>query len=489
MVGSLIADRYELEELCGSGGMSSVYRARDTLLERHVALKILHQTYVTDAESVERFRREARAVAQLSHPNIVTVIDRGEDEGRQFIVFEYVPGENLKDVVTREGRLPVRRALELTLEVAAGLAFAHRHGLVHRDVKPQNVLMNGEGKAKVTDFGIARSLDVEHGMTETGTVLGTSNYIAPEQASGGQVDAYTDVYSLGVVLFELLTGRVPYTGENFVAVAMRHLNDPVPDVLDHRPDVPFRVAAAVERAMAKDPHDRFASMEEFAAELEACLEELGSRPDEDATMIAPGRIVRESAPRRMRARRRSSWPVLLLALGLAALAAVAILVVFSDSPPDEAGGGERGGGAAGAGAKPARVQLSGVTAHDPHSGDGEHDDRAPNATDDDPASYWTTESYSAGLQKPGVGLVLDAGEAVELAQLVVSSSTPGFTAEIRAGGAAEGSFGRIVSPSRQVGADTRFPIEGEASRYYLVWITELAGPRARITNVTAQRRG
>ncbi|MBW8741660.1 MAG: serine/threonine protein kinase [Acidobacteria bacterium] len=221
MVGERIADRYELEELVGTGGMSSVYRARDTLLERNVALKILHEQFTSD-DFVERFKREARAVAQMSHPNIVTVIDRGEDGGRQYIVFEYIDGENLKEHVVRAGRLPVREALELAVQVAHGLAFAHTQGLVHRDVKPQNVLLNGDGRAKVTDFGIARSLDVD-GVTQTGTVLGTSNYIAPEQASGRNVDVHTDVYSLGVVLYELLTGDVPFPGENFVAVAMKHL--------------------------------------------------------------------------------------------------------------------------------------------------------------------------------------------------------------------------------------------------------------------------
>ena len=160
MVGEKFADRYELVELVGTGGMSSVYKAHDTLLERHVALKILHDHYSDDGDFVERFKREARMVAQLSHPNIVTVIDRGEAAGRQFIVFEYIDGESLKELVVRSGHLPVERALELALEVAHGLAFAHQHGLVHRDVKPQNVLLNGDGRAKVTDFGIARSLDV-----------------------------------------------------------------------------------------------------------------------------------------------------------------------------------------------------------------------------------------------------------------------------------------------------------------------------------------
>jgi len=205
VVGETIAGRYELEEVVGHGGMSRVYKAHDALLERNVALKVLHHQYNEDEDFVERFKREARSVAQLQHPNIVTVIDRGEEGGRQYIVFEYVDGENLKELVVRKGRLDVRDGLEIALEIARGLAFAHEHGLVHRDVKPQNVLLNGDGRAKVTDFGIARSLDVESGMTQAGTVLGTSNYIAPEQASGQPVDAQTDVYSLGIVLYEMLT--------------------------------------------------------------------------------------------------------------------------------------------------------------------------------------------------------------------------------------------------------------------------------------------
>src|SRR6266516_5533001 len=268
VVGELIAGRYELEELVGSGGMSSVYRAHDRLLERPVALKILHEQFTRDDDYVERFRREARAVARLTHPNIVTVIDRGEQDDRQFIVFEYVDGLNLKELLEQEGTLSPRDAIELVLQVARGLAFAHEQGLVHRDVKLQNVIIDAEGSAKVTDFGIARSLDVD-GMTITGTIMGTSNYIAPEQARGQAVDEQTDVYSLGCVLYELLAGDVPYEGDNFVAVAMRHVNEPVPSVHEIRPDVPPRLDWAIEQAMAKDPHDRFDSMDDFAAELEA----------------------------------------------------------------------------------------------------------------------------------------------------------------------------------------------------------------------------
>src|SRR4051812_14132352 len=316
VVGELIAGRYELEELVGKGGMSTVYRAKDRLLERTVAIKLLHEHYSRDDDYVERFRREARAAARLSHPNIVTVIDRGEADGRQFIVFEYIDGQNLKQLVESKGRLPVRTALELAIEIGRALAFAHENGLVHRDVKPQNVLL-GNGDVKVTDFGIARSGDVKQGLTQTGTVLGTSDYIAPEQASGQPVSELSDVYSLGVVVYELLAGDPPYKGESFLAVAMRHVNDPVPSVAEVRLDVPIRLDAAVRKAMAKAPADRFSSMTAFVKELESVLGELG-QPDSDRTTIM--RPVETARVPRRRARRRAAAPWLALLLGLGLIA-------------------------------------------------------------------------------------------------------------------------------------------------------------------------
>jgi serine/threonine-protein kinase len=458
--------------------MSSVYRAHDTLLDRKVALKILHSHYNEDEEYVERFRREARSVARLSHPNIVTVIDRGDDDGRQFIVFEYIAGENLKELVDRTGALPVRRALELALEVARGLAFAHEQGLVHRDVKPQNVLLNGEGEAKVTDFGIARSLDVEHGMTQTGTVLGTSNYIAPEQAGGRPVDAQTDVYSLGVVLYELLTGEVPFPGENFVAVAMKHINEPPPNLLEKRPDVPLRVAGIVDRALQKDPGDRFPSMHDVAAQLDAALHELDS-PDTERTAIARAPLIRDRRTRPARARR-LRWPLLLGLLALlAAAAVVAGILALGGS------NGKRNTPGAG-GAAPASVHLAAVSDFDPYGGDGEHPGDVPKATDGDPATAWTTSSYYSGLAKPGVGIVVDAGRSVVLKKLTVTTDTPGYKAQIRTASSATGPLGAVDSPTQTVSATTTFPLTGATSRYYIVWITDLGGNRqAHINEVKA----
>ncbi len=336
-MGELIGNRYEVEKLVGRGGNSSVFKAHDTLLERNVALKILHEHHLEDAEYVERFKREARTVAQLSHPNIVTVIDRGETDGRPFIVFEYVDGHTLDELIDKRGALPIDEALEIAIASARGLAFAHRHGLVHRDVKPQNILLNGDRQPKVTDFGIARSLDVNKGVTQTGTVLGTSNYIAPEQASGEPAGAASDVYSLGVVLFELLTGRVPFEGESFVTVAMKHINEPAPSVTALRPDVPRRVAAAVSCALAKNPRDRFASMDEFAAELEACLDEVRYGGADSARTMLNAPVPAAVRRRNVRARRRvTPGPLLVSLLALAALAVIVVAAIAGPARPQRA---------------------------------------------------------------------------------------------------------------------------------------------------------
>jgi serine/threonine-protein kinase len=483
--GDLIADRYELEELVGTGGMSSVFRAHDRQLERSVAIKILHEHYAEDPEYLERFRREARAVARLSHPNIVTVIDRGADDGRQYIVFEHVEGENLKELVLRSGRLPVRRALELALAVADGLAFAHDHGLVHRDVKPQNVLLSNEGEVKVTDFGIARSMHVEHGVTQTGTVLGTGEYLAPEQASGKPVSPATDVYSLGIVLWELLAGEVPFVGENFVAVALRHVNEPPQRLRERRPDVSPRLEAAVDRALAKDPARRFPSMAAFANELRACLAEADGEsappPVEDAelTRITPPSPAPARVRRRRSRRRPLVWALLALVVAGAAFAGAFLL----------GGASHHGGGTGGGGGTPgSAVHLHGVGDYDPQGNGGEHSETAPLATDGNAATVWTTELYGNqdfGGLKDGVGLVLDAGSSVKLAQVTVNTPAPGFTAEIQVGHSQSGPFA-VDSSSQTVDAKTVFTLNGKSGRYYVVWITRLPpGNRAEISEVTA----
>jgi serine/threonine-protein kinase len=466
-----IAGRYDLEELVGTGGMSSVYRARDRVLERDVALKLLHESLARDDEYLERFRREARSAAQLNHPNIVTVIDRGEDGGRPFIVFEYVEGETLKRLVRERGPLPLAQAARLGLQIARALAFAHARGVVHRDVKPQNVLLDRDGRAHVTDFGIARSLD-RAGVTITGTVLGTSDYMSPEQARGERATQASDVYAFGALLYELLTGSVVFPGESYVAVALKHVNEPAPPVL--RPGVPPRLAALVERCLRKDPRERFASMDEVAAELEACLEELEAADEADTfERRAPDR-----APSRRTSNRLLLVPLFILALGgLAAL--VTVLAVKHDS----------GSGSASPTPSPAStpVSLSGVGSYDPY-GDNhdEHSMEAPLATDGNPATAWTTETYRT-FAKPGVGLVLRAPHAVALSQLTVESDTPGFRALIRAGSSQGGPFAD-VSPWRTAGRTTTFEVDTHGRRFrdYVIWLLLPNAGAAHVNEVKAR---
>ena len=479
MVGEVIADRYELEELVDHGGMSSVYRGHDRLLERNVALKILHAHFVDDVEYVERFRREARAVAQLSHPNIVTVIDRGSSNGHQFIVFEYVDGENLKQLLERTGPLPVGRALDLGVQIADALAFAHAHDLVHRDVKPQNVLIDPAGDAKVTDFGIARSLDVDRGVTQTGTVLGTSNYLSPEQAEGRVVTPATDVYSLGVVLYELLTGEVPFHGDNLVVVAMKHVTEHPPSLLALRPDVPPRLARAVERAMAKDPADRFASMNAFANELRRCQDGLGGF-EADRTIVREAAAV-TSAPQPRR--RGGHLPAVLFLAGLV-LAGVVLAAVFLGGLTTGGKHHHSGGAATGT----TSVTLRGVGNYDPSGPPDTHASTAPAATDGNTSTSWYTQRYYSsafGGLKQGLGLVVDAGKPVKLGSLTVQTPTPGFVAQIRAGSSANGPFSSDSAP-RTVGSSTTFALTGATAQYSVVWITRLPpGGKAEISEVKA----
>src|ERR1700756_4417006 len=270
LLGTTLNDRYRLEARSVAGGMSTVYRAPQETLQRQVAIKLMHREIATDSDQLERFRREARAVAQLSHPHIVGVIDYGEDDGRPYIVFEYVEGETLKERIRRNGRLPITEAGAYAIEIARALGTAHARHIVHRDVKPQNVLIDEEGSAKVTDFGIARTLD-EEGLTADGRVLGTTDYVSPEQALGRPVTGQSDLYSLGVVLYEMLTGEVPFKGENQVAVAMKHVREELPDVQTKRPEVSSALAAIVDTATAKRVEDRYADDAELIADLEDVL--------------------------------------------------------------------------------------------------------------------------------------------------------------------------------------------------------------------------
>src|SRR3954464_11335740 len=304
--------------------MSTVYRAFDETLERWVAIKILHADMSHDDSQLERFRREARAAARLSHPHVVTVIDAGEDDGQPFIVFEYVEGETLKGRIRRLGRLAVPEAIAYAIEMGRALMAAHAERIVHRDVKPQNVLIDPEGRAKVTDFGIARSLELD-GLTAAGRVLGTTDYVAPEQAIGDGATEQSDVYSLCICLWEMLPGAVPYKGDNQVAVAMQHVRDPLPDVSHLRPEVSAGLASIVDRATRKELKNRYTTVEEMVHDLEQALAieaRRGGQLTSEATTVLsalPGDTA-GFVPLRIRNPRR------LIAIAALALVAAAIVI-------------------------------------------------------------------------------------------------------------------------------------------------------------------
>jgi eukaryotic-like serine/threonine-protein kinase len=265
LIDSVFDGRYRIIRKLGAGGMANVYLAEDQELGRRVAIKILDDRHAADDSFIERFRREAKNAAGLSHPNIVSIYDRGEAEGTYYIAMEYLSGRSLKELIVSRGPTPIRIAIDYTRQMLAALGFAHRHGIVHRDIKPHNVVVDSDGRLKVTDFGIARSGASQ--MTEVGSIIGTAQYLSPEQAQGSPVDQRSDVYSVGIVLYEMLTGKVPFTGDTPLEIAMKHLSEvPVPPS-ELRDDVPEDLDLVVLRALAKDPGDRYQTAEEMNADL------------------------------------------------------------------------------------------------------------------------------------------------------------------------------------------------------------------------------
>jgi serine/threonine protein kinase len=482
ILGTTLSGRYRLEARIGAGGMSTVYRALDETLQRRVAVKLMNREVASDSDQLERFRREARAVAQLSHPHIVGVIDAGEDENRPYIVFEYVEGETLKERIRRLGRLPVPEAVAYSIEIARALGAAHARHIVHRDVKPQNVLIDEEGSAKVTDFGIARTMD-EEGLTADGRVLGTTDYVSPEQALGQPVTGQSDLYSLGIALYEMLTGEVPFRGENQVAVAMKHVREALPDVRSRRPEVSAALAAVVETATAKRLEDRYADDAELIADLEDVLAietaRAGSVTGEVTSVL---RTLPSGTQRRVPfpVRHRAAMAVLgaivaVVAIGLAIwLGTRAHHGTGSvDQPPPSRG--------------LSQVSLcqNCATAYNPDglSGDiSQNNSQSGLAIDGNLNTAWTTEQYYSGqLGKPGVGLYVNASPGTTAKKLVIDTVTPGFAATIYASNhtpsatnfgasgwvsvGSAGSVARRQSITLSSGS-TRY-------RYFLVWITKL----------------
>jgi serine/threonine-protein kinase len=478
LLGTRLNGRYRLDARIAVGGMSTVYRAFDETLERQVAIKLMNREVGVESEQLERFRREARAVAQLNHPHVVGVIDAGEDEGRPYIVFEYVEGETLKQRIRRHGRLEISEAVAYAIEIARALGAAHAQHIVHRDVKPQNVLVDEEGSAKVTDFGIARTLE-ENGLTADGRVLGTTDYVAPEQALGRHVTGQSDLYSLGVVLYEMLTGEVPFKGDNQVAVAMKHVREALPDVQSKRPEVSAALASVLDRATAKRPEDRYANDAELIADLEDVLgietARAGSAPGEVTAVL---KTLPSKAQRRVPLRLRR--PLLTAVLVISALCLV--------------GGGaawiatraHHGTGQLAQSPPPAahhQITLCDTCAHafNPLGTSPQNPGAAGYAIDNDPADEWTTVTYyDHVLLEAGIGIYVDAAPKTAVSDIRILTSTPGFNAEFYAtdgtpsATAWPGNWVQVGS-ANNIGKDQTIALNtgGVAHRYWLVWITKL----------------
>lgn len=287
----VLNNRYELHRQIARGGMAQVYLSRDRTLDRPVAVKELASEFAVDETFVERFRREAQAAAGLTHPNVVGVYDWGEEEGTYYIVMEYVDGPSLSKVLRSDGPLHPRRVAEIASEVAAGLGFAHAAGVVHRDVKPGNVLLTRSGIAKVTDFGIARAMTaVDEDLTQVGSVMGTATYFSPEQAQGKPVDPRSDLYSLGVMMYEMVTGRALFTGETPLAIAYKHVQDEPPRPTEVIPDIPYSLEAVIMKLLQKRPEDRYASAEDLRADLNRFLSDKPTLASQQGEVGEPTRV-------------------------------------------------------------------------------------------------------------------------------------------------------------------------------------------------------
>jgi hypothetical protein len=478
MIGTVLSGRYRLEAKLGSGGMSTVYLAKDETLDRPVAVKLMHREMSEQPDQLERFRQEARSVAKISHPNVVSVIDAGEDHGYPYIVFEYVEGETLKQRIARIGALDIQEAIAYAIEIARGLSIAHARNLVHRDIKPQNVLIDDEGRAKLTDFGISRQLE-QDGMTATGRVLGTTDYVAPEQAMGRAVDPRSDIYSLGVVLYEMLVGQVPFHADSQVGVAMKHVNEDLPDVQRRRPEVSAAVALVVERSTAKDPAERYQDVGEMIDDLETALEVEAARAG-STTGEATSILDAVPAPKRkLSSPGRWSWAAiaLLVLVGGGALLATKLI-------SDGIGGGGANQGKGGP------VAISSATDYDPEGDGQEVGSKVGLAVDGNPTgTAWETEHYDsdtfAGTKTgpdPGVGIYVTTSAPARPKEMIVRTPTQGWDAEVFA--AASGppeelpGWGEPVGEAIDASSAVAIKLDvKKPSRYFLLWFNKASEAR------------
>lgn len=483
---STLVERYVLEERIASGGMAAVWRARDDVLARPVAVKVLHEHLAQDPSFVERFRIEALAAARLAHPNIVAIYDTGEDGNDHFIVMEHCAGGTLSDVLKEDGALSPERVASVGATICDALAYAHRNGVIHRDIKPANVLVSEHGVLKVTDFGIAKAAFSKKDITTTGTIIGTVTYISPEQANGEEPDARSDVYALGVVLYELAAGRVPFDADSDVATALKHVNEAPPSPRSMRAGIPRHLEGIILKALAKDPADRYQSAEEMRNALRGrsggaggtqVIERPPPKRKAAAAATGPAPARRDPKPSASFLRNEGRRIVPLVVLIVAAIAA-AVLIGSALTQDEEGSPTADDNGGPGNGNSGAVIKVAAAQDFDPAGGGEEHREEVPNAYDGDPQTAWGTETYNDGIAaiKDGVGLLFDLGSAKSVSTVDIAFDRAGYGFEIRAAdesGSDHNAFDVVEAVSS---SSAREKIEVSAShRYWLVWITELPG--------------
>ena len=509
LTGRVLAGRYRLDRLLAVGGMSRVWIGTDGVLNRRVAVKVLHPHLASDRKFVQRFRREAVAVARLNHPSIVAIYDTCSEEGCEAIVMELVNGVNLRQWLDRKGPMSVRDVLSVGGQSAAALSDAHQLGIIHRDIKPANILLavddpvDGSPRALVTDFGVAKALD-ETGtdtgeLTRTGLILGTAKYLSPEQVEGRPVDARTDVYALGLVLYEALCGRPPWSGDSTMSMALARLRSDPLRPRQVRADIPREVERVVLQAMARAPEDRYATAADLRAALLAARRRLPPDPEPDVEPTAP--LGSSSFVRSER-----SW---LVPTGLVVAVAVALVLGALAFGNTQAGHDlvdrfssafGRGDDAAGADGSSttlpplATLTIGSLSTVDPR-GDGEHDAELPNLVDQDPATTWQTSGYDQNFPslKPGVGIAMQLPTASPVRQIRLTTPQTGWSAQVYVAPRAGSTTGieNWGEPVASFTADSQSPVvdlpdatQGEA---VLVWIDSLtstsSGYRAAISDV------
>jgi len=471
----ILGGRYRLRRELARGGMAAVWEAEDKVLTRRVAIKVLHPHLAGDDGFRTRFRREAVAAAKLAHPHIVTTYDTGRDGDFAYIVMELVEGTTIARLLKSQGPLPVARAIDVAAQVADALACAHSHGVVHRDVKPANILLREDGHVKVADFGIAKA-GSGGDLTRTGVVMGTAKYLSPEQVSGSPADAGSDIYALGIVLYEMIAGAPPFIGDTELSTAVARLTAAPGSLRDRRPDVPRSLEAVVLRSLARDPAARYQSAEELRASL------LAVDSDNDEVTPPAGVAVAASTPHRAR-------PQLLVGAVVVLLFLLVAAVVRSSSGGGSSGGGVgKGGLAAPAGALAAPKALA-ASSFDPYGDDKvENQASAGHVSDGDPSTVWKTSSYQDNFPrfKPGVGVYVDLGRN-QTVRTVNVQATPGYTAEIFVADRPSTDLDGWGKP-RAAGGNGTFNLGGISGRYVLVWFTSLppgdGGYKVEVSEIT-----